>query len=317
MTEATAKPKTPRKRKPAAVSKVTFSTEFITPEKATDIVENHNPNNRRVDRGNINKLAAMMQSGEWIPGLSIIKFDGDGNLVDGQHTLYAIEKAETGQWLQVMRGVPSKSLSVINTGKRLTLTDHPDIKNLANRGTISALVYFIYKHNAGQRGQQLFGDITNYTATASGSITELLKVFEANKEDIVAYAALGAKVSRALPITASTVAQAAWLFYSLDPEGADEFFDALTTGSGLETDSPIYVLRERIIMDLSNKNVTKRPKWVVLAYIIKAWNFYQNGESIQRLRYDFKGAKVEPFPEPIFVPRDVEEPEELDNEEEV
>jgi hypothetical protein len=74
---------------------------------------------------------------------------------------------------------------------------------------------------------------------------------------------------------------------------------ALTSGVGLEYESPILLLRQRLVNDYGGKvKVSKPQSWIVLALIFKAWNYWRDGESIKQLSFKPGGASKEVFPEP-------------------
>lgn len=63
--------------------------ETITPEKATKIIEQQ-VRNRRVNWRAVKRYARYMTRGRWLPTGETIEFDEHGNLIQGQHRLYAI-----------------------------------------------------------------------------------------------------------------------------------------------------------------------------------------------------------------------------------
>lgn len=81
------------------------------------------------------------------------------------------------------------------------------------------------------------------------------------------------------------------------PEKADTFFERLETGADLSSDSPIYLLRERMIRNRRDK--AKLPTWVIMALSIKAWNAFAMDRPMKHLRFSTEGNTVETFPEII------------------
>jgi hypothetical protein len=97
-------------------------------------------------------------------------------------------------------------------------------------------------------------------------------------------------------LTVSTAAALHFLFSIADAEGATDFFTKLSTGENLAASSPVYVLRERLISDhyaLDDRSLQPRVK---MAFVVKAWNAYQDGTSLMRLSWRPGGANPEPFP---------------------
>jgi hypothetical protein len=65
-------------------------TEVITPEWAIDILENHNPYNRKLSENTVQAYAADMRNGRWVLNHQGLAFDTNKNLCDGQHRLWAV-----------------------------------------------------------------------------------------------------------------------------------------------------------------------------------------------------------------------------------
>ena len=65
----------------------------ITPEMAREYLEK-NSHNRRLSERSVRNLATAIKNGEWQVNGEAIKVDKEGNLLDGQHRLSAIEKRD-------------------------------------------------------------------------------------------------------------------------------------------------------------------------------------------------------------------------------
>ena len=76
---------------------------------------------------------------------------------------------------------------------------------------------------------------------------------------------------------------------------ADEFYDRLSDGIGLSADSPIYVLRERLIKDRGNRR-TRVSEIERIVWIIKAWNSWIAGQPVKNLSWRRKGPGRENIP---------------------
>jgi len=64
--------------------------EVITVERATDLLENHNTNNRKIGKSQVIRYASDVKKGNFAVTHQSIGIDRNGNLVDGQHRLKAI-----------------------------------------------------------------------------------------------------------------------------------------------------------------------------------------------------------------------------------
>src|ERR1044072_4271424 len=63
----------------------------ITPLEAVYIVKSRNPHNRPIREAHLEKLARDMRTpGAWLFNGDTLRFDRDGNLLDGQHRMLAM-----------------------------------------------------------------------------------------------------------------------------------------------------------------------------------------------------------------------------------
>lgn len=77
----------------------------ITPELAKELLENNMPRNRRLSTQTVDSYARIMKAGGWNLTHQGIAFDNDGILVDGQHRLNAVIKANVPVRMMVTTGV--------------------------------------------------------------------------------------------------------------------------------------------------------------------------------------------------------------------
>jgi hypothetical protein len=80
-------------------------TEVITPEIARWYLQS-NKSNRPVSAKAVDRIAWDMRTGKFVLTEQGIAFDKDGNLVDGQHRLHAIIKADMAQTMRVTFNAP-------------------------------------------------------------------------------------------------------------------------------------------------------------------------------------------------------------------
>ena len=89
---------------------VNITTEFVTVtrEMAFTWLDTTDIQNRGVQQQTVHKYARRMNTGKWAVTGETLKFDPDGNLIDGQHRLWGfIETNFTEMDFLVMRGVPT------------------------------------------------------------------------------------------------------------------------------------------------------------------------------------------------------------------
>ncbi len=98
----------------------------ITPSMAREWL-NHNKWNRTLRPNWIDQLTAMIQRGEWSVTNDAICFGEDGNLMNGQHRLTAIERSEITVDALVLYGVSKEAFMVMDQGKKRTISDATQI----------------------------------------------------------------------------------------------------------------------------------------------------------------------------------------------
>lgn len=96
--------------------------ETITPDRAARYLT-HNTGNRSIKKGHVRSLARDIANGKWRLTGEAIKFNCDGELLDGQHRLQAIVAAKTPAPMLVIRGLERGVRTVLDTGAKRTAGD--------------------------------------------------------------------------------------------------------------------------------------------------------------------------------------------------
>lgn len=104
-------------------------TEWITPKKAREYLDNQNIN-RKVSQLEINKMVVNMQKGLWVQESAPIIFDYEGKLIDGQHRMHAVIKSGIGQWFIVLFNYSKEAMSVLDIGKCRSAANVGQVKGL-------------------------------------------------------------------------------------------------------------------------------------------------------------------------------------------
>lgn len=94
----------------------------ITPDVAKAWLDK-NKNNRRVSPVSVRSYARDMAAGNWLLTGDPIRFDEDGNLMDGQHRLMACVKAEKPFASVVIYGLPAELKNQIDVGRKRSVAD--------------------------------------------------------------------------------------------------------------------------------------------------------------------------------------------------
>lgn len=123
--------------------------EIITPVIAEDILENHNPHNRSVREQAVQSYANDMKNKRWTTTHQGLAFDENGNLLDGQHRLWAVIFANVPIEFNVTRGVPSQdvkngvvinTMDAIDTGRARTTGQQMGLRGIKNSNQVAATI---------------------------------------------------------------------------------------------------------------------------------------------------------------------------------
>lgn len=112
-----------------------ISTEVITPEIAQQMLT-HNVNNRNVNRRMVEKLKRDILSGNFQLSHQGIAFGVNGDLLDGQHRLIAIQESGIPVSLVVARDVSQQAVQAIDTGKSRDFIDYAVMSGLSEHNPL-------------------------------------------------------------------------------------------------------------------------------------------------------------------------------------
>jgi hypothetical protein len=268
---------------------VSTSIVTITPETAQRLLD-HNDGNRKITDANVKKLVRAMRNGEWTVNGEAIKISMTGRLIDGQHRLSACIEAEKPFQTLVVYGLQDEAQVTMDGGKVRSLSDHLSQKGVTDSNNVAAAARaFIVANRYGLKvAAQTAGGMTQVTNP------EGVAYAMANLDEIKHCVSVGSK-ALGLGVTKRIGALAYREFAALDFDDAEDFFDRLREGSGLEADHPVLTLRNTLnsIQLSPNRHLTNAE---VLAYMIKAWNRYRKGETLKVLSFRAGGANPEKFP---------------------
>lgn len=101
------------------VSIVTFTVEM-----AEEIISKPSTNYRKVKQNIVNKYSDDMKNGKWLFCGDSIRFDKEGNCIDGQHRLRAIIKSGCPQRFVVVEGLEKEVAKVMDSGHKRSIEDY-------------------------------------------------------------------------------------------------------------------------------------------------------------------------------------------------
>ncbi|MEV3875234.1 hypothetical protein [Streptomyces sp. NPDC049906] len=262
----------------------------ITPELAEDLLS-RTAVNRRLDMGVVDFLAETIRRGEWQLTHQGIALDGpleSGSLVDGQHRLYAIIKADTAVRIFVFEGLSRSAFSVLDTGKRRSGADA-----LSQTGE-----KYVTLFSSTIRHVILFKTVPELPWSgirARVTNDRTLKEYNANTERYRDSIAVGRNLSKQIFTTPTAAAAGYFLTTEAAPFApVEEWIDGLVSGANLKAGDPRLALL-KVPRDPRRRGTKKRfDSKEQMAIYIKAWNSWVENEAVVNLRLK-KGEKM-PIP---------------------
>lgn len=219
---------------------ITSKIETISPQQAENYLK-FNPHNRAIRWGHVESLKQDILAGKWMLTHQGIAFGSDGNLVDGQHRLLAIQASGKPVQIMVTRGLQPVvngtteivAMDVIDNGKTRTAADQLHlVHGVANANLVVGAIRCIISICAPDRGK------LQLTVTRAKPV---MSIFGTQIERIIELAT-NAKIGR----KASVVGVLSFA-HEVDPTIVEEFMTNPCTADGISSTDPVYHLRELII----------------------------------------------------------------------
>ena len=263
---------------------VTATVEVVKPATAEDWL-GKNQSNRAVRDRVVAAYARDMAAGNWRITGEGIKFATSGRLLDGQHRLHAVVRADVAVPMLVVRGVPEDAQEVMDSGAGRTAGDALRLRGEANYSTLAAAARLAIAYEAGR------------IASNSGEKTthaEIIEFVSAN-EDLRYAVEVAASWRNAIDVPISVLVVAIWRLYRLNPEDCLSFFSQLANKTGLRSGDPVLALLNRLTEVRRSSRRLDRADY--LSLIFRAWNLWRTRKSVQRLPVAVRGDSVD-IPEP-------------------
>lgn len=257
----------------------------ITPMMARKWLDESNFDNRSLNQYRVSKIAHDIKNEKWVFDGTPIRFNGGGNLLDGQHRLSAIIKANKHVKSFVFRGLESCSQNTIDTGKSRSVSDIMHFNGYVNTTSLSAAARLAIGY------REFKGDLKAWDKSKeSNSISTQDILNEVNKRPLLIKATtsvLPLKYVKKM-VGSGTPIFCYFLFASQSSQHiADSFFQKLENGDDLSASSPILKLRNEIALrDTKETNRGQRQSVHRIAMFIKAWNAWRSQENINSVRWN-------------------------------
>lgn len=256
----------------------------ITPEEALQILD-RNPDNRSVRQQRVQQYARDMKAGRWRIGAGALLFNGNGDLMDGQHRLLACVLAGKPFSTVVITGMTQADHATIDTGMTRTFSDELRWREESNVAELAAVCLLGWTYDNNQPGK---------AGKIGGSRIELLTWLNKNP-DVRESVRAGRSVKELLMRTTAFTITHYIVVREHGPAVADAFLNHLMKGTDYAPGDPCLALRTYALT--MSKSSTLRPSTVEwFAVCLKAANSFLTGRPIQRLHWRRLGPKRENFP---------------------
>lgn len=269
-----------------------FELVTVTPEMAARWLEN-NPSNRPVNWVVMGRYAAAIKRGDWVFNGDSIRFDANGQLLDGQHRLRAIIDADIAITTGVVRGLAPETQETMDQGMRRTFVQVLQMRGFVGAHNLAAVTNHVFRY---ERYLESGSPMTDKYAPPT--IRQSLAFFEPRSSGLIWASGEGRSAAEAvIGGNGSRFGTAWYIFHGLNAEDCEDFFYKLRKGASLEEEHPVYALRRHLSNDFQARKTGSRPNGLIqLAVTIKAWNAYRRGEPLRQARWRAGGSSPEAFP---------------------
>jgi hypothetical protein len=258
----------------------TVDIAIVSPEMA-DVWLKNKAVNRTVKQGRVDQYARDMVAGEWKLTGEPVKFDMSQKLIDGQHRLLAIIKADTSVALFVARNLPDDVQPYLDSGTARTAADE-----LSMRGESDPMILA-----ASARLGCIVDNDWLYGGRKKGVVSkvEIYRWIEKHPEIRQSVFFVRHGNSLKAPLPPSVKCYSHFRFAAVDQDAADDFFDSLG-GLRFEPGSPIHALSSRIYQANVKRRKVEQIDW--LSVLFRVWNAHRQGRELKMVQ--LKSPKIKP-----------------------
>lgn len=246
---------------------ITTKVITVTPDDARRYLGNM-VHNRPLSAANVAAYVREIQAGRWgVTGQGII-FDGKGRLLDGQHRMHAIVKANRSIQTIAVYGVDADMFAFMDTGNKRS---GADVINVPNRNRVAAAAKYLFREMSG-------ADWWNNGVRPRPA--DIIAVVERHPGLVNSASDAYAGGARSLMVGGCLT----YCHYRAgleNPLRRDAFVEAFVSGANLGSRSPILALRNAL-QPTSGTVITDERQ---ISLFILAWNRYQAAGQCVFLRY--------------------------------
>lgn len=254
----------------------------ITPEIAADILQTRNNKNRPINHPTVDYYAHQMKKGAWMLNGEGVQFSKEGELLNGQHRLLAVVKADMTIRMFLIFNIDKEAFATYDLQRTRTAADlfnMEGIKNANNLAAVTNRYIALTKQEGDAKTSQKKKMYTKH---------EQLMEYLNNRDlfDEVYEVVEKCYFKMALLTTTEYGAYMTFLIKDLkhDKEKVFSFFRQLVVLEQPEKHKSIGLLRDILFKDKAKPQ--KMTQTYRYAYVVKAWRAYIQNSDISFLAYD-------------------------------
>ena len=262
-----------------AIDRVSNTVVMVSAETAKRWLE-QNKKNRNISQAVVAKYLGDMKAGLWSFAADPIRFDIDGNLLDGQHRLTALSEADTSIPMLVVRGLHPDSQLVMDQGRKRNAGQQLELHGIKNAKHVAAAVKFLITWERGY----LFRDSKVSQTITAPVILDYVESHESDMEFIQA------NLSRICQVDVPPSVAAAFFIVvnRVDSHAALDFLNQMYSMVGMSEGHPILTLDRRLRK--IRRDGIKTPHRDYLAFLILAWNAWRDGRRMTKFQRPVGGS---------------------------
>ncbi|MCJ2085530.1 hypothetical protein MKK88_05910 [Methylobacterium sp. E-005] len=251
----------------------------ITPDLANLLLD-RNPDNRTPKAAQIETIARDIREGRWEANGETIVVSRDGDLNDGQHRLAACIVADMPIVTLLAYGMERETRQTIDSNQ-ITRTpgDFLTMAGIEDGNNIAAIAAYLWQI-------ERYGEIPKHATHSSRRPTkQQLQDYVGRKQASLALAAKVTSSAKAGRLYSKSLIAVALhhirdaLGVHVEGDQPSAFIDALLTGDNLNSDDPVFVVRNRLLDDKRRRRSDPR---VAMELIIRAWNLRCKRQTIAK-----------------------------------
>lgn len=249
---------------------------------ATELLD-HNRLNRPLRDSHVQRIASQIASGKWKFNGDTIKVADTGDVLDGQHRLWAVIEAKKTVETIIVHGIERDAFSTIDTLRQVRSgSDVVALHGAAHyRNYIASALTWLIRF---QRGAEKFKDPANRVENS-----DIEAAFVAHPEIVRAVEA--AARLRGL-VNPGVLAFFYYVLTNRNEALAERMMETLRNPVSISVSDPFFKLRAWLVGDY----LKRKEALMTIALMIKAANAAHREQKVQVLNWRSQGKNAEAFP---------------------